>query len=539
MRKVFTSSLFLSVLTGLLLGLAFPPIETGLTAFIAFVPFLFVMEHMRTWGQAFRFSYVAFAVFNFATVYWISGWTGDDIWLKIAGVAVNLIHPLLFTIPAVAYYLVRKRTNLKFALLFFPLMWVSFEWLAHLPELSFPWLVLANTQTYEIAKIQFITLTGQWGISLWIVAVNALIFYGLKNTLDGTWTRYSRTFYTHLAVILLVLIVPELYSRYLLQQRDVSETISVGIVQPDKDPYDKWGEGETPLGKVQDLIHIYDSLVVHDEVDLVIMPETAIPFRILQPSYYDDWLWLRNHIDSVGVPLMTGFAYLQWYEQGDHPASSKSTPDGQHHYDDFNAAMFVQPGTPYLQVYKKTKLTPMSERIPYLEQMPFLQDILTWGVGISNWGIGNDTTVFTMADAQGDSLKLWAMICYETIYPEFVSGFVARGADFLCVITNDGWFGPTSGPYQLKQYAVLRAVENRRAIARSANNGVSCFIDPYGYVSQETELYTRTGISGPVQLRNELTFYTRFGDWLPMSCAALMLLMILAAAIRGRNTPKE
>jgi apolipoprotein N-acyltransferase len=123
------------------------------------------------------------------------------------------------------------------------------------------------------------------------------------------------------------------------------------------------------------------------------------------------------------------------------------------------------------------------------------------------------------------------MICYETLYPSFVSGFAARGANVFGVITNDGWFGPTSGPYQLQRYTVLRAIENRRAVARCANNGVSCFISKYGEVRQETELYTQAAILGSVECTDEITFYTRHGDWLPLGTTVATGLLLLLSFI--------
>jgi apolipoprotein N-acyltransferase len=154
-------------------------------------------------------------------------------------------------------------------------------------------------------------------------------------------------------------------------------------------------------------------------------------------------------------------------------------------------------------------------------------------VGISNWGQGNDTTVFTL-DAPEAPVGIWAMICYETLYPSFVAGFAGRGAQMFGVITNDGWFGNSSGPYQLMRYTVLRAIENRRAVARCANNGISCFIDPYGRVTDETGLYTRTGIVKDIPLRGDLTFYTRHGDWLPFGLTVMMAFFFLFTLVSAR-----
>jgi apolipoprotein N-acyltransferase len=111
-----------------------------------------------------------------------------------------------------------------------------------------------------------------------------------------------------------------------------------------------------------------------------------------------------------------------------------------------------------------------------------------------------------------------------------VSDFVRKGAQFLVVVTNDSWWGKSAGPYQHAQYAVLRAIENRRSIARCANGGISCFVDPYGRIESATELYTRATLKGEVELSNDLTFYARYGDMFSVVCSYLSF-TILGAGI--------
>lgn len=522
--------LLLAVGTGVFLAAAFPPIPSGVTAFVAMVPFFFLLERIQSGARMFRYAYLAFLIANIGTIYWISGWWGDDPWLKVAGAFVNVVHPLLFTIPSLLLFFLRRRLSPVAAAASFPFVWTTWEWLAHLPELSFPWLLLANTQTYDIESIQFIIWTGSFGITFWIAAVNALVYIWLRRLLHGQWRLASKASLLALAGIVTLLLLPRLHGMIALDESPQRETISIGIVQPDIDPYEKWGVGESPMMKLHSLIELYDSLAQFRPA-LVLLPETAIPFRILQASYYDEWLWLRNHVDSVGIPLLTGFPHTEFYDDAaSAPASARSIPDTDIRYHDFNAAMLLHPGDAVPSIYKKSRLTPLSERIPYLDALSFLQDVLTWGVGISNWGLGNDTTVFRL-NVGDETVRFWTMICYETLYPSFVAGFAKRGAEIFGVITNDGWFGATSGPYQLQRYTVLRAIENRRAVARCANNGISCFIDEYGRVSQATTLYTRAAIIGDLARNPELTFYSRRGDWFPVGTTALTGLLLLFSII--------
>jgi apolipoprotein N-acyltransferase len=525
--------LLLAASSGLLFAAAFPPVPTGLSAYVALLPFLFLMDEMESWTDVFRWSYLTFLIGNAGSLWWISGWWGDDPWLMAAGVAVIFFWPLTFTVPALLHYAVRRRLGSLAAAGAFPVLWTAWEWLSHMPELSFPWLILANTQTYDLVNIQFIEWTGAFGLSFWVAMINAIVFVMTRETISGNWKPRSKRMIGTAVLLICVLILPKVYSGIVMNgEAQTRDELTVGIIQPNIDPYEKWGAGESPMQKLQSLLGIYDSLA-RFEPDVMLLPETAIPFRILQPSYADEWRWFRMHIDSVGIPLLTGFPHTVWYDSPETaPGSARRVPGTEYRYHDFNSAMLLEPGETVPQMYHKSRLTPLSERIPYLDALPFLQEALTWGVGISNWGQGNDTTVFHLR-RERSTIRLWAMICYETLYPSFVAGFAEGGADAFAVITNDGWFGPSSGPYQLQQFTVLRAVENRRAVARCANNGISCFIDPYGRVTQKTELYTRIGIVGSIPLNREQTFYTRHGDWFPFGVSVLAAFIMLFTIIAG------
>jgi len=330
--------------------------------------------------------------------------------------------------------------------------------------------------------------------------------------------------------------VPQVVSHLLMKNEDEDAeyaSVTIGIAQPNVDPYDKWNAGETPLEKLKELISLYDSIALDAKPDLVLFPETAIPFLIMQPSYETEWNWLKHHVDSVGIPLLSGFADIVWFER-DAPPSARKVEGSPFTYLTYNSSFLLLPNNPEVQIYHKSRLTPLSERIPYLDAVPFLQNVLSWGVGISNWGLGEDTTVFNNT-AHGKHANIWAMICYETLYPEFVSGFAKRSANYFGIITNDGWFGNSSGPYQLMQYSALRAIENRRAIARCANNGISCFIDSYGRITQKTTFGTRGWIKGSVSLRSGLTFYTEHGDMFAGCCAIVFSVFLLATIFWRRN----
>jgi apolipoprotein N-acyltransferase len=202
--------------------------------------------------------------------------------------------------------------------------------------------------------------------------------------------------------------------------------------------------------------------------------------------------------------------------------------------------MFV-PGKGLTGAYHKMQLVPFGERVPFIDQAPFLSSMLSWGVGISSWGKGESIDVFTFP-YRDTTARVATVICFESVYPNVVRKFVDRGAQLLTIITNDGWYMGTPGPRQHERFALLRAIENRRSIARAANTGISCFIDPYGRIISETSEDRATTLSAAVELRDDLTLYTRWGDWWPQLClvvAGLMAGAAFAGAFRKRATKES
>jgi apolipoprotein N-acyltransferase len=321
-----------------------------------------------------------------------------------------------------------------------------------------------------------------------------------------------------------------------------ADTVRVGIVQPNIDPWEKWGGAgdrwtsiESQLGK---LLSETRSIAAKP-VDLVVWPETAIPFHILLPGNQTYWLWLRANLDSAHVPVLTGLPYAVFYDSASAPATSSWDSFRRLYYDDFNSAALLVPGRPVGPVYKKIVLVPFAERIPYAETFKFLIGPLKWNVGIGMWGKGKDTILFSLPRKDGSSLKFASMICYESVYPGYVREFVRQGAQFLVIMTNDSWWGNTSGAYQHASYASLRAVETRRWIIRAGNGGISGLVDPSGSIHEKTKLYSSTTIRGTIHPRTELTFYAKHGDLFAIGCVSCTALLLLASLLPQRKKTTE
>jgi apolipoprotein N-acyltransferase len=171
------------------------------------------------------------------------------------------------------------------------------------------------------------------------------------------------------------------------------------------------------------------------------------------------------------------------------------------------------------------KMVPIAERVPYADAFYFF-DFLRWGVGIGGWQIGRDSVIFT---ERKTGTRFNTLICYESVYPDLVAAFVRKGAEFIALITIDSWWAKMSGAYQHQRFSILRAVENRRWIARCAVGGISCYVDPYGRVYDATELFTQAALSRTIGRSGEMTFYTQHGDWLGSACAFVGMLFLTGA----------
>ena len=270
---------------------------------------------------------------------------------------------------------------------------------------------------------------------------------------------------------------------------------------------------------------------------MFIWPETAVPVYLTSPDRHNELAHLHAFVDSTGVPLITGFLDERVYPDGERnapvpPPDAAVVPGGR--IAAFNADLLMEPHIRALQTYHKMQIVPFAERTPFVSELPFLAHLIQWSVGISGWSKGTDYRVFTIAHDSATAV-IWPMICYESVYPSLVRGFVDSGATALAVITNDGWYGRSPGPVQHQQYAVLRAIENRRAIARCANTGISCFIDMFGNVDARTPLFVESAIVGNMELNPDLTFYTRYGDVLSWACCAVAVAGFAGAALRKKN----
>lgn len=505
----------LLILSGVLLGIAFPPFPFPfpLLLFIGLVPYLKVIEKKKTLGEINRATYLTFFIFSLITLYWVGSWQKQaDPFLMIGGMALIIVNPLFFLIPSTLLYFARKSFPKRDVIFLFPLFWITYEYLYMLTDLSFPWLTLGNGLAHFVVFIQIADVIGSVGISVVVIYINIFLLKAFKY-----YRTDKRRFVINLSSAAFIFLAVLTYGIIRYSTFKISKsTLKVGLIQPNLNPQEKWQGGN--LFKLTGLYLHLSKKAADKGARLIVWPETALPVFLLDGSNQLVLDSIYKFINKNNVYLLTGMPDVKYYFRGDKiPPDALKAGGGAFYYTTYNGILLLSPRSSMIQRYGKMKLVPFAERVPFVDTFPVLGKIIKWGVGISGWNVGRDTTDFKIpasaadADYTGrDSVSIDGLVCYESIFPYFVTNFIRRGAKIIAVVTNDSWWGNSSGPYQHKEISVLRAVENRRTVIRAANGGISCIIDPLGRTVTESKFDTKTFIVGDVHLENTETLFTRY-----------------------------
>jgi len=497
------------ILSGVLLGISFPPLPFPFTLllFVGFVPYLIVLKNRQSLAEINRATYLMSFVFCLVTVYWVGSWQEEaDPFLMMGGGALLLALPAVMIIPSTLYYLSIKVIKIKISFWLFPVFWITAEYLLTLTDLKFPWLILGHGLAKFTTFIQAADVIGAFGLSLVVLYINLLLYKAYAHYKKER--KISVKYFVIAASIFLVFIVYGVIKISSFHPSD--KKIKVGLVQPNLNPWKKW-----ELGNLQNMVHNYLQLsqqAVDSGAKLILWPETALPVYLMNGAHQAELDSIYKFLEENNVSLLTGMPHIKfYYDSTKVPLDAKLNNGGNYPYTTYNSVLLLQQGTREYQHYGKMHLVPLGEHVPFADQFSFLADVLKWGVGLGGWNVGKDTIVFKSSiqfNGKDEPVKINGQVCYESIFPLFAPNFVQRGAELIAVVTNDSWYGNSSGPYQHKEFAALRAVENRRSIIRCANGGISCIINPLGVTEAETEMFTRTVIVGNVSLHNEKTFYT-------------------------------
>jgi apolipoprotein N-acyltransferase len=408
----------------------------------------------------------------------------------------------------------------------FIIFWLAFEYI-HLQDwgLSWPWLSLGNAFAGRTAWAQWYEVTGTSGGSLWVLLVNLLlyVFFIKPQTTKNNAVVFKRTL-----LVAGLLIFPILISFFIARSAMVSSAVAnetaasnVVIIQPNINPYEKVATG-TFEAQLQKLIRLSEANV-DTNTTLLIWPETALyspngfDELSLQQNFFLNPLFdfLRKH------PQLKLFTGIESYRVFDHKASSiaRAIEGTSNFYEVYNGSVLLD-STGALSFYHKSMLVPGVETLPRF--LRFLGPVFEKFGGTAGGYAGQAKRT----PVQNGKFVIAPAICYESIYGEYMSRYVANGANLIAVITNDGWWGNTPGYKQHQLYAKLRAIETRKWVARSANTGISCVIDPLGKVYEPQPWWKEGVIKMNIPVTNELTFFVKYGDLISKTAVIATFLLL-------------
>jgi apolipoprotein N-acyltransferase len=407
---------------------------------------------------------------------------------------------VLYALPFVGAGCVRKRFpgGWLFAV---PLLVAGFEWVRSFDALAFPWVIFGNSQAGYPWLIQFADITSAFGVSWWVVMVNAAVYLLIRK-------RTAKRF----ILLALLFLVPLGYSFAVIRSAPApSRKITVALVQGNVPQDEKWG------GDVEWNMNLYFSMSLKAasyRPDLFVWPETAIPAYVLQDPYYLHRV--QSFVDTLGIPVLSGIPTIDL--NFDAPPEKRKT---------WNSAGLFIPGGTSIQHYDKIHLVPFGEAFPLDDIFPSLRKI---DIGQANWDEGRETVVFISPTLP----PFHVAVCFESIFPDLNRKFIRKGSQFITVITNDAWFGPRSAPIQHAMIAAMRAIEFHRPVVRCANTGISMIIDPYGRIVRRTATFERTTLVETIAPRVDMSFYARFGNLFGIG-SFLFSTVLLIVSIRGRR----
>jgi apolipoprotein N-acyltransferase len=521
MQISFLKSFSLLLLSAIVLGLSFP--YTGSLfplAFIALVPlFLFNTQLNDTLKfkalKRFFGNYLFFVIYNLFTTWWIYNASESGAYMAFA------FNSILMALPFNFYGFIHKHLGTTKGLIGFIAVWISFEHLHHYWDLSWPWLTFGNIFSNQPWMIQWYEYSGVEGGTLWILLVNLFIFLIIRNVyLRKESFRIQTPLF---ALVILSILLPigsslVIYNTY----NEKLDPVNVVVVQPNLNPYTAKFTMPVSL-QVDRMLKIAEEKVT-DSTDIIVCPETALASYSEEKSldYLGYTRKLRKFSESHNnVPFIIGAdTYGEFEESRAFPAQKK----GDVWIEKYNTALLLDANNP-IEIYHKSKLVLGAEKLPFVDIFPFMA-ALSIDLGGTN-GILVSEPFSKNFEAKG--VKYAPLICYESVYGEFVTEFTAKGADVLCVITNDGWWHDTPGYKQHAALSQIRAIENRRSVVRSANTGISCVINQKGDIVQSLDWDIEGGIAETVNKNTEITFFVRYGDVIGRICVFIILGLLLYA----------
>lgn len=531
--------LLLSLFSAGLLSLAWYW-NLSILIFFGFVPLLLLEEQLsgerpgaRRRLRVFGFSYLTFFLWNVLVTWWV-------VYASFGGACMAFIfNSLLMAVVFLLYSVIKNRLNKPWAAWFLIPVWIAWEHIHTLWDITWTWLTLGNVFAFNHNWVQWYEFTGTSGGTAWALVCNVFVFLTIRN---GTAHRILSAPVMKIAAII---ILPVLFSYalrlYGKQENLTTDGQEVVVVQPNIDPYnEKFHVGyQAQFNKVLRML----KNEITTETEYLVLPETFITGidDDLNEEIIDQYLEIQWFRDSLiqkfpGLKVVTGATTYEYYHDENPPATARLDQYRGLYYDIFNSAVYIDKYK--TEVYHKSKLVPGVERMPFPALFRPLEKLaINMGGTMGSLGVQASREVFTDPEKK---IGVAPVICYESVYADFVTGYFRNHANLIFIITNDGWWDNTPGYVQHMNYARLRAIENRTEIARSANTGISCFIDRYGNTSDMTGWWEERVIKKNLHPTNKLTFFSKFGDLISYASVCFSILLLLwSLLLQFKKSPVE
>jgi len=534
MKKIHL--ILLSCLSGILFTLGWP--VNGFPAFLftALVPMFIIEDYIYknkddfSKFSVFFYTFTGFFVWNFLTTYWV--WNSTPA-ATMAWTFNSMFMGIVFNV----YHIIRRnvyQNNQGYFVVVF--LWITFEYIHLNWNLTWAWLNLGHGFAVYSKWIQWYEYTGILGGTAWVIIVNILLFKAIKEFIvlkSGIQKLLLKS-----SIVLGLIIIP-IFVSYLIYYNYEEKVNPVGIVltQPNIDPYSE--QYSLPPMEMLDRNLSLVEEVIDDNTMFIVAPESAIQEGIWESQLYNSpsLTELTKYVlENPDLNVIIGASTYQKLKEGDQiPNTARFHSGGNFYYNRFNTAFLIDSSQTF-QKHHKSKLTPGVEWLPSWGPFSFIENLaIDLGGTVGSIAIDKEQIPFVIKD----TMLLAPLICYESVYGEFCGNFVKNGASIFLIITNDGWWGNTPGHKQHFTFAPLRAIEHRRSIARSANTGISAFINQRGDVFQRTKYWEPDVIKQDLNLNHEVTFYSQMGDYLGRVSAFLSVIFILISVVFGIRKKKQ
>ena len=527
----------LVVLFAVMMSVPFLVPHMGFVALFGILPLLCMdrvatlLEKKRVW----IYHYSAFVLWNAITTFWVCNATvGGGLFAVFANAfQMSLIFGL--------FRLSKKKFTGALPYVFLMVTWLAWERFYFDAEISWPWLVLGNSFARTTWAVQWYEFTGSLGGSLWIWLSNLGLFGILVSLSDGSWNGFNiKAKSAYIGGMVLLLTVPFIVSGVIAKDYKDSmiadEQLEVLVIQPNIDPYNKF-QAMTQAQQNEILVTEMIKHLAYRKNDttaaplLVVAPETFTnDITVGQYSRSRTWRTFTSLLaDYPNVSMLFGATTYEYIQSALAPSYTARHLRDDLWYEAHNSALMID-GTGRTEIFHKSKLVVAVEKTPYPRIFCKIDDMLG---GMMGRCVGQDeVSLLRVTDTDGQPVKVGCAVCYESVYGEYYTDYVRKGAKAMTVITNDAWWGDTPGYRQHLSYASLRAIETRRAIARCANTGISAIIAPSGEVLDSTPWWEPAYIKATLPLRNDTTFFVSHGDITGRVSTFVFLLLLLALLVR-------